>query len=77
MIKPGSLVRLNPTFFSITFAGNPRKDYVGIVIRSEKEFYRAATVSHSPQDRHYILWGNETYSYEPTRALVEVISSDD
>ena len=77
MIKPGTLVRLNPTFFSITFAGNPRKDSVGIVIRSEKEFYPATTVSHSPQDRHYILWGNETYSYEPTRALVEVISSDD
>lgn len=76
MIKPGSLVRLDAKFFSITFGGNPRKDYVGIVIQSEKHFYPAVTVSHSPQDRHYVLWGDETYSYEPTRALVEVTPDD-
>lgn len=76
MIKPGSLVRLDPKFFSITFAVNPLKDYVGIVIQSEKHFYPAATNSHGPQDRHNVLWGNETYSYEPTRALVEVTPDD-
>lgn len=76
MIKPGSLVRLNPTFYSITMNANPLKDFVGIVVKTEAEFYPAVTISHTPQDRHYVLWGDETYSYEPTRALIEVESDE-
>lgn len=76
MIKPGSLVRLSASFYSLTLNANPLRDFVGIVVKTEAEFYPAVTVSHTPQDRHYVLWGDETYSYEPTRALIEVESDE-
>lgn len=76
MIKPGSLVRFDPKFFSVTFGQNPLKDYVGLVINTEKAFYEALTIFHAPQDRHYILWGNNTYTHEPTNALIEVQVDD-
>jgi hypothetical protein len=74
MIKPGSLVRLDPNFG--LYSSKPEKDHVGLVINTEKAFYEAVTIFHAPQDRHYILWGNERYSYEPTRALIEVKVDD-
>ena len=40
MIKVGSLVRLNPKFYSITYNANPLKDYIGLVIEVEKDFYK-------------------------------------
>lgn len=76
MIKPGSLVRLDPKFFSFIYDAKPEKDHVGLVINTEKAFYEAVTIFHAPQDRHYILWGNNTYTHEPTNALIEVKVDD-
>lgn len=76
MIKPGSLVQINPDFYSITYNSISQKDCIGIVIQTEKYFYKSSVISHGSQDRHYILWGNETYSYEATNALIEFSSSD-
>jgi hypothetical protein len=77
MIKPGSLVRLNPKFYSITYAGLQHASYVGMVIEVETDFYKPSIVPNKGQSRHYILWGNETYTYEPTNALVEVLPDGD
>jgi len=76
MIKPGSLVRLNPKYYSITYAVRSEREFVGLVIKTESDFYPGIIVSHNAQDRHYVLWGNETYSYEPDAALLEVTSDD-
>ena len=76
MIKPGSLVRLNPKFYSITYKVRSERELIGLVVKSEVDFYPGVLVSHNSQDRHYVLWGNETYSYEPTGALIEVVSDD-
>lgn len=77
MIKPGSLVRLNPKYYSITYKVRSERELVGLVIKSEHDFYPGVLISHNSQNRHYVLWGNETYSYEPDGALVEVVVSDD
>lgn len=71
MFKPGTLVRLNPKY-----AVRSEKELVGLVLNAEKAFYQAATIFHAPQDRYHILWGNNTYTYEPTNALIEVQVDD-
>jgi hypothetical protein len=76
MIKPGSLVRLEPKYYSITHSIKPFADLIGIVIKTEPDFYRPSLVPNKGVDRHYILWGNEIYSYEPTNALIEVLLDD-
>ena len=76
MIKPGSLVRLNPRFYPITYDVRSERESVGLVLKIEQQFYPAATIFHASQDRYYILWGNETYSYEPAGGLVELTSDD-
>lgn len=77
MIKPGSLVRLDPKFYNITFLGYPHSSYVGMVIETETNFYKPGIVPNMGQSRHRVLWGNETYTYEPTNALVEVLPDGD
>lgn len=51
------------------------KDRIGIVIRTEPQFYNSA-VTELRQDRHYIFWGgdnvHEQFTYEPTNALIKV-----
>ena len=76
MIKPGSLVRLDPKFYSITYAAISHSSFIGMVIETEPDFYRPSLVPNKGIDRHYILWGNETYSYEPANALIEVLLDD-
>jgi hypothetical protein len=77
MIKPGSLVRLDPKFYSITYAAISHSSFIGMVIETETDFYKPSLVPNKGQSRHYVLWGNETYSYEPTNALVEVLPDED
>jgi len=48
-----------------------------MVIETETDFYKPSLVPNKGQSRHYVLWGNETYSYEPTNALVEVLPDED
>ena len=75
MIKTGNLVRLNKSFYNITINCNPNKDRIGIVIRTEPQFYNSA-VTELRQDRHYVFWGgdnvHELFTYEPTNALIKV-----
>lgn len=76
MIKPGSLVRLDPKFYSITYSALPHGGLIGMVIETELNFYKPSLVPNKGISRHHVLWGNETYSYEPTNALVEVVSDE-
>lgn len=75
MIKVGSLVKLNPEFYSITYGVNPLKDYIGLVIEVEKDFYKN-TINlnniHISQNRYKILFG-DIIGYEPENALIEII----
>jgi len=77
MIKPGSLVQLDKKFYSITHGGMPHACLIGMVIETEIDFYKPSLVPNKSVDRHYVLWGNETYTYEPTTALLEVLSNED
>jgi hypothetical protein len=75
MIKVGSLVKLNPKFYSITFSANPLKDYIGLVIEVEKDFYKntiSLTNIYTSQNRYKILFG-DTIGYEPESAIIEII----
>jgi hypothetical protein len=74
MIKPGSLVRLDLRFRPITHGVFPHSNLIGMVIETETAFYGPSLV---PQSRHRVLWGNETYTYEPTNALIEVLPDGD
>jgi len=69
MIKPGSLVRLDLRFRPITHGVFPHSNLIGMVIETETNFYKLGTVR--------VLWGNETYTYEPTNALIEVLPEGD
>ena len=75
MIKVGSLVKLNPKFYSITYSANPLKDYIGLVIEVEKDFYKntiSLTNIYTSQNRYKILFG-DIIGYEPENALIEII----
>jgi len=75
MIKVGSLVKLNPKFYSITYSANPLKDYIGLVIEVEKDFYKnpiSLTNIYTSQNRYKILFG-DTIGYEPESAIIEII----
>jgi len=75
MIKVGSLVKLNPKFYSITYSANPLKDYIGLVIEVEKDFYKntiSLTNIYTSQNRYKILFGY-TIGYEPESAIIEII----
>jgi hypothetical protein len=75
MIKVGSLVKLNPKFYSITYGANPLKDYIGLVIEVEKDFYKntiSLTNIYTSQNRYKILFG-DTIGYEPESAIIEII----
>ena len=77
MIKPGTLVRLDPKFYTLTHSVLPHGYLVGMVVETELDFYRPSLVPNKGIARHYVLWGNETYSYEPDNALVEVVADGD
>jgi len=75
MIKVGSLVKLNPKFYSITYSVNPLKDYIGLVIEVEKDFYKNTINLNNiqiSQNRYKILFG-DIIGYEPENALIEII----
>lgn len=79
MIKVGSLVRLDPKFYSITYNVNPLKDYIGLVIEVEKDFYKntiSLTNTKPTQNRYKILFG-DTIGYEPESAIIEIIDEDE
>lgn len=79
MIKVGSLVKLDPKFYSITYNVNPLKDYIGLVIEIEKDFYKN-TISlaniKTTQNRYKILFG-DIIGYEPENAIIEFINEDE
>ena len=77
MIKPGSLVRIEPKYYPITHSVISHANLIGMVLETELNFYKLSVVPHRGTARHYILWGNETYSYEPDTALVEVLPDED
>lgn len=79
MIKVGSLVKLNPKFYSISYNANPFRDYIGLVIEVEKDFYKntiSLTNTKPTQNRYKILFG-DTIGYEPESAIIEVIDEDE
>ena len=79
MIKVGSLVKLNPKFYSITYGANPLKDYIGLVIEVEKDFYKNTINLNNiqiSQNRYKILFG-DIIGYEPESAIIEIIDEDE
>ena len=79
MIKVGSLVKLNPKFYSITYGVNPLKDYIGLVIEVEKDFYKNTINLNNiqiSQNRYKILFG-DIIGYEPENAIIEIIDEDE
>ena len=79
MIKVGSLVKLDPKFYSISYNANPLKDCIGLVIEVEKDFYKntiSLTNINTAQNRYKILFG-DTIGYEPESAIIEIIDEDE
>ena len=79
MIKVGSLVRLDPKFYSISYNVNPLKDYIGLVIEVEKDFYKntiSLTNIKTAHNRYKILFG-DIICYEPESAIIESIDEDE
>jgi hypothetical protein len=74
MIKVGSLVKLNPNFYSLTINANPFKDMIGIVIAIEENFY-ILTYGDRKVNRCKVLF-DEIISYEPDAAL-QLITSEE